>query len=198
MARPRNFDEQDVLRKAINLFWRQGYKATSMEDLVQVLGISRASLYDTFGDKHQLYLRALGEYDKESNEVATSLLRPDRPAPEAIRDLLEAAMASSTGTDRQWGCFMVNSLIELAPHDEDVALLVSRQQRNLEEQLTNVLVRGQAEGTIARHYAPEALVAFIFNTITGVRALGKTQSSPATLRAVVDIAMSTLLVPATT
>ena len=117
MARPRNFDEQDVLRKAINLFWRQGYKATSMEDLVQGLGISRASLYDTFGDKHQLYLRALGEYDKESNEVATTLLGIERPAPEAVRALLESAMASSTGADRQWGCFMVNSLIELAPHD---------------------------------------------------------------------------------
>lgn len=198
MARPRNFNEQDVLRKAVNLFWRQGYKATSMEDLIQVLGISRASLYDTFGDKHQLYLRALSEYDKDANEEVTTLLGAERPAPEAIRALLEAAVASSTGTARQWGCFMVNSLIELAPHDEDVALVVARQQRHLEEQLLKVLVRGQAEGTIARHYEPAALVAFIFNTITGVRALGKTQSSPATLRAVVDIAMNTLQVPAGT
>src|SRR6187402_2610436 len=89
MARTKDFDEKEVLKKAVYLFWDKGYNGTSMQELVDGLGISRSSLYDTFGDKHQLYLKALESYKQTQAAIRDRILNGAVPAKAAIRQLLD-------------------------------------------------------------------------------------------------------------
>src|SRR5437868_5714416 len=113
MARSKDFDEQEVLSKAVNLFWLKGYNGTSMQDLVDGLGISRSSLYDTYGDKHSLYLKALESYQYAGNDQMCHIINSAPNAKEAIRSLLQFIANNLT----QKGCFLVNAEVEVAPHD---------------------------------------------------------------------------------
>src|SRR5277367_142217 len=89
MARTKDFDENEVLGKAINIFWYKGYNGTSMQDLVDGLGISRSSLYDTFGDKHSLYVKALESYQKRGADQICAIAAGAVPAKEILKNLLE-------------------------------------------------------------------------------------------------------------
>jgi TetR/AcrR family transcriptional repressor of nem operon len=103
MARTKDFDEDDVLEKAVELFWRKGYNATSMQDLVDGLGISRSSLYDTFGDKHTLYIRALEKYKALGSGQMCSIVSNAASAKEAIRKLLELAIGEASADEQRKG-----------------------------------------------------------------------------------------------
>src|SRR5258707_14880541 len=119
MARPKEFDRDRALMKAMELFWQQGYEATSTDDLVRAIGIGRQSMYDTFGDKHRLYLEALRLY--EANSGAEFFKRIyESPSPfVAICDYI-LCIAGGTSADRARGCFIVNATNELAASDPDV------------------------------------------------------------------------------
>lgn len=192
MARPKNFNEQEVLEKAVSLFWCRGYEATSVQDLVTGLGINRFSLYDTFGDKHQLFLRALGEYGQQAQFSRCALFRQPRPAAELVRELLESTVRETLADEKACGCFMVNSTAELAPHDPEVAQLVAANQQHFEQELAAVLARGQSEGTISADHSPHALARFLFNTVSGLKVLGKSYAPAETLHEVVAVAWSAL------
>ncbi|MBD2770442.1 TetR/AcrR family transcriptional regulator [Hymenobacter sp. BT664] len=192
MARPRKFDESAVLGQALDLFWRRGYEATSMEELVQGMGINRFSLYDTFGDKRRLYLRALRRYREEAGGIVCQFLAQPRPALALVGELLATTVDESTGAQRQRGCFMVNSAVEVAPHDDEVAQEVVANQRAIEAQLAAVLARGQAEGNITRRHPPAALAAFVFTTLNGLKVMGKMNADAGALRQVADVALAGL------
>jgi TetR/AcrR family transcriptional repressor of nem operon len=124
MARTKDFDENEVLTKAIQLFWHKGYNATSMQDLVDALGISRSSLYDTYSDKHTLFLKALESYQKAGRERINEIVGQSVAAKETIIRLMELATNDLVSDKQQKGCFMVNAEVEVAPHDQDVSKLV--------------------------------------------------------------------------
>ncbi|GAB3641670.1 TetR/AcrR family transcriptional regulator [Spirosoma arcticum] len=192
MPRPRAFDETLILDRALNLFWHRGYEATSMQQLVDVLGINRASLYDTFGDKYQLYRRALDHYRQHNHAAIGSLLSQARPAPDLIREFLDTAVTKSINDCQSKGCFFVNSSVELAPHDPEIAELVLDNQRTLEAQLETVLQRGQIEGDICSTHNATDLARFVYNTLTGLKTTGKSNRDEAALRSVVTVTMTTL------
>ena len=120
MARPREFDRGEALKRALAVFWEKGYEATSTDDLVRAMGIGRQSMYDTFGDKHQLYLEALRLYEANSGAELFKRIY-ETPSPfVAICDYI-LSIADGTSADRARGCFYVNATNELAPSDPDVA-----------------------------------------------------------------------------
>lgn len=192
MARPKAFDEEAVLNKAVKLFWCRGYEATSVQDLVDGLGVNRASLYDTYGDKHTLYVRALERYRAAEQTDLRQHLSQQKPALALLRDLFTNGVQASLNDPDHKGCFMVNSAIELAPHDEAIARLVADNQRVFTGWLAQLIKRGQQEGDISRMHTADDLAAFLFNTYTGLKVLGKTRPDPAALRSIVAVAMSTL------
>jgi TetR/AcrR family transcriptional repressor of nem operon len=192
MPRPRAFDETLVLDRTLNLFWHQGYEATSMQQLVDALGINRASLYDTFGDKYQLYRRALDYYRQQNHAAINSMLSQARPATDLIRELLETAVTQSVTDCQSKGCFFVNSSVELAPHDPEIAQLVLDNQRTLEAQLETVIRRGQTEGNISPVHNATDLARFIYNTLTGLKTTGKSNRDETALRSVVTVTMASL------
>lgn len=193
MGRPKAFDEDAVLEKAVNLFWCRGYEATSVQDLVDGLGINRASLYDTYGDKHELYVKALEKYRNTEQSGLCRHLEQAKPALDLLRDLFATGIQNSLADPDYKGCFMVNSAIELAAHDQTIGRIVTDNQRVFAAHLEQVIERGRQEGTISQSHSAADLATFLFNTYTGIKVLARTQPEPAVLYAVMNVAMSTLL-----
>jgi TetR/AcrR family transcriptional repressor of nem operon len=169
MARTKDFDEQAVLQKAICLFWNKGYNGTSMQDLVEGLGISRSSLYDTFGDKHQLYLKALDAYQLQYGTQLCKLTGDSTSAKEAIRQILDLVITDLLADEQRKGCFIVNAGIELANHDQDVNKMICQTEQQLEQAFAKVIRAGQEKGEIEKDKDAQALARFLNNTVKGMQ-----------------------------
>ncbi|MEU8515523.1 TetR/AcrR family transcriptional regulator [Kitasatospora sp. NPDC048722] len=182
MARTKEFDPDAALQAALELFWRRGYEATSMADLVEGLGIGRASLYATFGSKHQLYLRALERYGEQTDPVLLAELSQPGPVLPAVRAVVRRYAAESTGSGRERGCFVVNTAVELVPHDSSAARRVEASLGHLEALLTAALVRAAAQGELPEGRDPRALARTLMVLMQGMRVMGKVADGPARVR----------------
>ncbi|MFF9085294.1 TetR/AcrR family transcriptional regulator [Streptomyces sp. NPDC014991] len=193
MARTKEFDPDAALRSALELFWRRGYEATSMADLVAHLGIGRASLYATFGSKHELYLRALDRYGQEQNPRLTRELSRPGPVLPAVRELVRRFAAEATAeATRAQGCLVTNTAVELAPHDPDAARRVEHSWDTLETLLHSALVRAQAQGELAGDRDPPALARLLLVLLQGLRVTGKASADPARVRDAAEQALTLL------
>jgi TetR/AcrR family transcriptional repressor of nem operon len=192
MGRNKDFDESEVLAKAIKLFWQKGYNGTSMQDLVDGLGISRSSLYDTFGDKHQLYLKALERYKETETAKRCRLLDGSLPAKVAIRELMDHSILEMLRDKQHKGCFLINSAVEAAPGDKDLNAILCSNERQLEADFYKVIERGQAKGEITSKQDPIALTRFILNNIVGMRVTGKSITDKAVFEDIIRLTMAIL------
>ncbi|MFG1866783.1 TetR/AcrR family transcriptional regulator [Micromonospora arborensis] len=182
MARTKEFDPDTVLQRALELFWERGYEATSMADLVEHLGIAKASIYATFGSKSELYAKALQRYlDRTDPKIMAELSQPGPVLP-AVRALVERYVTEAADDDRQLGCLVVNSAVELAAREERVARLVEASWAHLEIALTSALLRARVQGELSADADPRALARFLLVFFQGVRVLGRTPDPGARLR----------------
>ncbi|MFC8508383.1 TetR/AcrR family transcriptional regulator [Streptomyces sp. NPDC057411] len=179
MARTKEFDPDAALRSALDLFWERGYEATSMADLVEHLGIGRASLYATFGNKHELYLKAMERYAQTQDPRLFDELSAPGPALPAVRALVRR-FAAESGADetRLRGCLVTNSAAELGPHDAGVARRVERSWEQLETLLHAALARAAAQGELPPDRDPRALARMLLVLMQGLRVVGKASSDP--------------------
>ncbi|MGW4468461.1 TetR/AcrR family transcriptional regulator [Nonomuraea sp. NPDC004354] len=181
MARTKEFDPDEALQKAMELFWRRGYEATSMSDLVEHLGIGRASIYATFGGKRELYLRAYDRYLEQGVDFEGLLSGPGPVLP-AVRDLvLRFADEAAHDADHR-GCLVVNTAVELAPHDEELARRVAANWDFVEATLAAALTRARERGELDGSQDPRALARFLLTVLQGLRLVGKGATDPARLR----------------
>jgi TetR/AcrR family transcriptional repressor of nem operon len=192
MARVKEFDESEVLAKALEIFWDKGYNATSMQDLIDGLGISRSSLYDTFGDKRSLFLSVLQQYRDEQGSIMMSLINTSTNIFETIEYMLVSAISSCIEDKQKKGCFMVNTTIELAPHDQEIKDIVVENKKEFELALSKAIAKGQEKGQIGKTHNPKALAKFVFNTFTGLRVSAKGGADKKTMQEVIDISLSAL------
>ena len=179
-----------ALAKAMQLFWRQGYEATSIDDLVRVMGINRASLYGTFGDKHALFLKALDRYISTIQQPRLSALDRASSASAAIRAMLLELAAFAAGDPQRRGCLLVNSACELGSRDPDVAARLRAQATALEGRLVELLARGQQSGEISTRHTPTALARTLTTMIEGVRVRSKLGVQPDYFDSIVDATMA--------
>ena len=173
MARTKEFNEDKALDKAIEIFWHKGYNGTSAQDLVTHLGLSRSSLYDTFGDKQKLFSKSLQRYQKQSKDDIVKLFEDSKNIKETLHDIFKQAVIESLQDRITKGCFMVNSSVELAMHDEDISKIVKSNSQEMEAVFTNALKKGQASGDISKAADARVLARFIFNTYSGIRVLAR-------------------------
>ncbi|AYF78803.1 TetR family transcriptional regulator [Nocardia yunnanensis] len=192
MARTKEFDPDTVLRRALELFWEHGYEATSMADLVEHLGIAKASLYGTFGGKRELFLRALQRYLEITDPVIMAELSQPGPVLPAVRGLVARFISEASSPDSYLGCMVVNSAVEMARKDEAVARLVESSWAHLETTLTAALLRARAQGELSPESDPRALARFVLVFFQGVRVLERTPGSAARLRDASKIVVSML------
>ena len=174
MARTKEFKEDQVLDKAIEIFWHKGYNGTSAQDLVMHLGLSRSSLYDTFGDKQKLFAQSLRRYQKNAQDQIIELFEKSENIKETLHDIFKQAVVESLDDRITKGCFMVNSSIELAMHDEEIAKIVKSNSQKMEEVFTNAVQKGQDLGQISKSNEAKVLARFIFNNYSGIRVLART------------------------
>ncbi len=191
MARPKEFDRDAVLGKAAMVFWEKGYEATSTEDLVRAMGIGRQSMYDTFGDKHTLFLEALARYRDEQRAGLTACLNDDAAPLAAIESILTGVSAERPA-DRMRGCLMITATSELAAIDGDVARISSENALRCEDAFEAAVRRAQAKGEVSKKIEPKSAARFLFSTLLGIRLSAKAGATPEALRDVARFAMSTL------
>ncbi|WP_312941421.1 GNAT family N-acetyltransferase [Oscillibacter sp.] len=175
MSRNKEFDENVALQKAIELFWKQGYEKTSMSDLVEHMGIHRKSLYDTFGDKRELYLKAIQCYGKSSAERFRAVISDAATAKQAIQDAFDE-MIEGNKCERS-GCFFVNAANELAPRDGEADKIVNQAFLQMEQGLFDIIRKGQESGEIPCHQDARIWAEFLQNTLIGIRVLARTSAS---------------------
>ncbi|MFJ8472637.1 TetR/AcrR family transcriptional regulator [Kitasatospora sp. NPDC094011] len=191
MARTKEFDPDAALQAALELFWRRGYEATSMTDLVQGLGIARASIYATFGSKRELYLRALERYSEQQDPDRLADLSQPGPVLPAVRALVRR-YAQAGEEDRRRGCFITNTAVELAPHDPGAARRVEASFDHLETSLTAALLRAEAQGELPVGREPRALARMLVVLLQGIRVVGKTADGAPRVRDAAEQALALL------
>ncbi|GLX34084.1 TetR family transcriptional regulator [Streptomyces roseochromogenus] len=193
MARTKEFDPDAVLQSALDLFWRRGYEATSVSDLVEHLGIGRASIYATFGSKHDLYLKALDRYAESRDLTLLAELSRPGPALPAVRAVVRRFAAEAGAPQgRLNGCFVTNTAAELASHDAAAARRVEAGWDRLETLLHSALVRAQGQGELAPDRDPRALSRLLLVLLQGVRIVGKACGDPARVRDAAEQALTLL------
>jgi len=154
MARPRQFDEEDVLRSVGDQFWDAGYAATSLQDLMRVSGLGKGSLYAAFGDKHELFLRALRRYSTISAGVLHEVLGSAPSAVDALWAFLMAPVGDPDGAAARRGCFLANSTCELATADPEVRAEARRVYEAITDAVAACVARAQAEGDLPGRMDP--------------------------------------------
>ncbi|MFF0480074.1 TetR/AcrR family transcriptional regulator [Streptomyces sp. NPDC004435] len=193
MARTKEFDPDAALQAALDLFWARGYEATSMADLVEHLGIGRASIYATFGNKHELYMKALDRYLETRDPGLVEELSAPGPALPAVRAVVRRFAAEATAEGlRLTGCFVTNSAAELAPRDPVVARRVELSWEQVETLLHSALTRARAQGELPEGRDPRALSRLLLVLLQGVRVVGKASTDPARVRDAAEEALRLL------
>jgi TetR/AcrR family transcriptional repressor of nem operon len=191
MARPREFEAEVVLSAAMQCFWARGYEATSVRDLVKETGITAASLYNAFGDKRALFRAALNQYIDRS--VGDRIRRCEAlPAREAIQGFFQDILNRSLSDRERKGCLLVNSALEVAPHDAQFQEIIGAVLRRVEAFFLKCIEAGQADGTIARSSSAPDLARHLLGVLMGVRVLARVRPEKALLEGVIRPALSAL------
>ena len=183
VGRPRIFDEQVALNAVLETFWRRGYEATSLADLCEATGLHKGSLYQAFGDKHQLFMRALTSYaEQQAGELAAVAGQADSPL--ASLRFIVGHLSGKAGSER--GCMLINSMVELAPHDMEVRNTLRSIGRRQAEMLAGLIGRAQQEGQIRPGLSPAKLARQLMVTLAGGAATVKGILAPHEVREVLD------------
>ncbi len=192
MARPQEFNREDVIDKAIEVFWRKGFEATSVQDLVEATKLNRGSLYNAFGDKSGLFDAALERYAQHS--PAKRLIRSagDAAPRQTIEAIFNAVIERATTGNKGYGCLITNTATELAGRDKDIAARVGAGLKELEDAFFRLIERGQHDGDIAPWRAPRALARFLVAALQGLIVVGKVTPNREALRDIADTALSQL------
>lgn len=169
----KNFDEDVVLGRAMNVFWAKGYEATSISDLVAAMGINKGSLYNTFGSKKALFTRAFLKYDRERRQVLIARLDRMEDASDAIRALFDTLIAESEGDPERRGCLLVNTALELPNHAPDVQDVVSAAMDDFERFFERTVRIGQERGQISPTLDPATAATSLLALAVGLRVLAR-------------------------
>jgi TetR/AcrR family transcriptional regulator, transcriptional repressor for nem operon len=191
MVRSKQFDRHTALDDAMELFWERGYHATSVQDLVDHLGVNRQSLYDTFGGKDQLYLAALERYRTLAAQPVHKALEREGPMREVLArffgDFLDHFLAGD------WkGCFMVNATAELAGQNEDVSQVCAANTRQLEAAFLGLIARAQQAGELDPTRPALPVARFLVNTMNGLAVTAKATRDRKLLDQIVEVTLSAL------
>ena len=192
MSRPKEFDREEVLDRAIDAFWARGYEATSVQDLVDSMGINRGSIYATFGDKHRLFLEALDRYEEAFHTKMLEVLRGPSSPRKGIERVFDAVIRECACDSGKRGCLLTNSAVELSGHDRETAARVQMNLSRLETAFEETLCSAKEIGEIGAQHDPKALARFLTSSLQGLRVMSKAWPDRVVLRDVAEVTLSAL------
>jgi TetR/AcrR family transcriptional regulator, transcriptional repressor for nem operon len=192
MARQKEFDREEALQNAMEVFWSRGYEAASIQDLVKHMGINRQSLYDTFGDKHALYLQALDRYRQVESRRLIELLERPGSVKKNLRQLFREVVETALSDREHRGCFMGNATSELAGRCKETASRTCSNMTATEDAFYRALLRGTKEGEIRGVRDPRAAARFLHCLLQGLVLMAKARQDRKVLNDVVKVTLSLL------
>ncbi len=192
MARPREFDVDEALQAAMEAFWDRGFEATSLADLMEATGLQKGSIYKAFGSKHELFTQALTRYLDDVYAKMQKALAGPESAKQGVRRWLKLILRLCNEQDQRRGCFAVNSVVELGPHDEATASRLRKHFARVEKLLAKTITRGQKRSEIRRDRSAEELAEVLFLFAKGMLVSSKGAHSKARIQRSADFALETL------
>ncbi|MBD3166478.1 TetR family transcriptional regulator [bacterium] len=193
LGRPRQFDEQEVLERAMDMFWSKGYEATSTRELALAMEISQQSLYNTFGNKHQLYLRTLDHYQETFSDPFQSKLVNNGASIETLREFMYALAKDYGSAEERRSCFMANSTMELGARDQDVQERIKHHLTLLEERIDMLLQQERERGRLHSRRSTRELARFLSGVIQGLHIFNKAGYSVDMMRQHIDVALDVVI-----
>ena len=185
MARPREFDEDTVLDTAMQRFWNNGYEATSMRDLAEHTGTTTPSLYNAFGDKRAIYRLVLDRYVRLALETCSAIFGSGDPPLRALERYFDATVEEVLADGLHKGCFVVNTALEVASHDEDFRDVVTEVFDEIQRHVRDCVAAGQRDGSILTSQPPADIARLALGIILGLRVLARTNPNRELLTGVV-------------
>ncbi len=192
IGRPREFDTDQALEAAMRQFWSKGYEATSLQNLLEVMEVSKSSFYETFGSKHELLEQCLTRY---TNTLVASLreeLHQAKTGLSFIEQVLKGLIDESSAKGEKCGCLIVNTTNELAQRDKIIAKLVANGTKSLQGVFEEAVRRGQKEGNIPMNKPPEILSNYLVNSMVGLKTMVKGGADAKTIKDIIQITMTAL------
>jgi len=192
MGRPLEFDRYEVLDRALNVFWRKGYTAASMQDLVVATGINKASIYNSFGDKEAFFVAVIESTTSKTSRPHGRLLVETEPARKAIQQFFDTLVEFLVTDGAHLGCLLTNIASEIAPFSEPVEAHVCRVFNMMEGVFLDTILRGIDDGSIKTSLPPVAVARMLLNTVQGMRLQSRVRPDEDVFRDIVKITMAML------
>jgi len=190
MAGVKQFERDEVLERAMTLFWKRGYQATSIQDLVEATGINRGSIYGTFGDKEGLFLAVLEHYaDKVAKPLMAELSDTEASPQRAIERMFESIIRRITDPRFPRGCLNTNTSLECPTSGDEITRKIAERLGQQESAIYRVLRRAQVEGSLDPARDARALARFFTGVAQGLNVVNKAMSDPGVLEDIARVAM---------
>lgn len=189
-GRPRTFDREEALRRAMTVFWTRGYEGTSLSDLTEAMGINKPSLYAAFGCKEELFREAIAFYDAVESEPLQRALDDAPTARASIEEILHHNAKAYVSPRKPRGCMIVLSSLLGTAENEEVCHFVAEKRKEGEDALRQRIERGMAEGDVPKGADAQTIAAFYTTVIQGLSVQARDGASSAALNAIVDCAMA--------
>ena len=192
MPRHKEFDRDEALHKAMEVFWSRGYEAASIQELIKHMSINRQSLYDTFGDKHALYLQALDRYREVESYKLFELLERPGSVKKNLRQLFKGVVEGALCDGERRGCFMGNAMSELAGRCKATAVRACSNMAAMENGFYRALLRGKKDGELKGVHDLRAVARFLYSSLQGLSLMAKATQDRRKLEDVVKVTLSVL------
>ncbi len=189
----KSFDMEEAIDKAIEVFWKKGFEATSMADLTQAMQINKGSLYNAFGSKKALFDRALARYDQKNRAERLAKLRQLDDPVAAIKAFFDGLIDEARGDPRNLGCFVINTAQDLPNQPPEVSETIKASLSDIEEFLRDAIQRGQHSGQVSRSIDPHTTAQALLSMVVGLRLLSRGAAGIPVLESVRDGAMRLVL-----
>ncbi|MEM6360093.1 MAG: TetR/AcrR family transcriptional regulator [Bacteroidota bacterium] len=186
------FNESDVLRKVTQLFWSKGYNGTSMQDLVDISGLNRSSIYNSFGDKFNLYEKSLKYYQQLQQEKLTQYMGSNKSPRRQIVALFEAVAEEIINQNNANGCFMSNCTTELANSNPRIHDFLVSNKKTMTDLFKGLILQARREGEIDVRKDADELASYLFSSIQGLRVTGMLDDKKSDIQGIVKQVLSVL------
>jgi TetR/AcrR family transcriptional repressor of nem operon len=192
-GRPLEFDPDTALDAAMQVFWRNGYEKTSMQDLLDAMNLSKSSLYQAFGGKQALFERCMTRYGDEMIGTLRDALQASPSGLGFIRQFLESVLDEARGVCEARGCLVLNTANEFARRNPQIADAVSQGLNRFHEVLQAAVVRAQQEGDIPPERNANMLATYLVSSMSGLKTMSKAGAGEKTLEGIIELTLKALL-----
>ena len=192
IGRPRKFDSEQALQAAMQVFWSNGYEATSLQDLIEAMQISKSSFYQTFESKHQLFQNCINHYQNSFIRDITEALNNAKSGRAFIEDTFYSLAVKAKPSGDRRGCLILNCASEFAQRDPVIAKLISKSIKQMTDVFLSAVKRAQQEGGISPHKKPLPLARYLLSSMNGLTAMIKAGANPREVKEVTQVILTAL------